>query len=94
MSSFPDRHLHSHHQPSSSPPSLHHRLDDAPLTHDLGYRHHVTVMVTTTTTTISRFGLAESMGEGFALARATLESGKGLGKLDEWIATTVELTAA
>lgn len=37
------------------------------------------------------FGLAASIEAGVVLARTTLESGAGLAKLDEWIATTQEL---
>jgi len=40
------------------------------------------------------FGLSESMEGGIALARAALEQGKGLAKLDEWIATTSALASA
>jgi anthranilate phosphoribosyltransferase len=37
------------------------------------------------------FGLAASIEAGVALARATLESGAAIAKLDEWIATTQAL---
>ena len=40
------------------------------------------------------FGLADSINAGIAVARETLESGKGLEKLDEWVGLTQKLAAA
>ena len=37
------------------------------------------------------FGLADSIEAGIALARETLNSGKGLAKLDEWVSITQRL---
>ena len=40
------------------------------------------------------FGLSESLEDGILLARKTLNTGKGLEKLDEWIQLTQELAPA
>mmetsp|Transcript_83856 Transcript_83856/g.237111 ORF Transcript_83856/g.237111 Transcript_83856/m.237111 type:complete len:310 (-) Transcript_83856:89-1018(-) len=40
------------------------------------------------------FGLADSIPGGIDLARAALNEGKGLAKLDEWIATTTNLASS